>query len=153
MPVEWNDDEALLHDLTAALEESRSVPADVRRTGRALFAWRDVDAELAELVEDAAATGSGPVLLRDDGTPTRSLTFSGAGLTLDVDVATDPPALRGQVSADGEVPVPAEVVVEVVDAEPAVVPLDELGYFAHTPSAPLRPFRLRCGRLVTPWVT
>ena len=60
MSTGWNDDELLFQDLTAAVAEVGDVPPEVRRTGRALFAWRTVDAELAELVQDSARAPSIP---------------------------------------------------------------------------------------------
>ncbi len=147
------DDDALLRELGAALAERPATPARVAAAGRELYTWRTVDAELAELVADSAAD---PVpagaLSRDVEPASRSLTFRSGGLTLDLDVERAPDALRGQLRDDGAGR-PREVVVERVGAGPVTVAVDELGYFAveDYPPAGAR-FRLRAGRVLTPWV-
>ena len=154
MSTGWNDDDLLFQDLTAAVAEASAVPPEVRRTGRGLFVWRTVDAELAELVQDSSRAEADPVLVRADTSSRRSLSFSGGGLTIEADVDPDPPALRGQVLLDErDAEAPREVTVELVDADPVVVPADAVGYFEVVPFPLGVPFRLRCGRVVTPWVT
>ena len=154
MSTGWSDDDLLFQDLTAAVAEAGAVPPEVRRTGRALFVWRTVDAELAELVQDSARTTVDPLLMRAETSSGRSLSFSGGALTIEADVELEPPALRGQVVADDPAAeAPREVTVELVDADPVVVPADAVGYFELVPFPLWVPFRLRCGHVVTRWVT
>jgi hypothetical protein len=160
MSTEWNDDDLLAGDLAAALEEARDVPPDVPRVGRELFTWRTIDAELAALVSDSADSadstdGAAPgVAVRDEGDAGRSLVFSTSGLTLVAEVESDPPALRGQVVVEGDGgELPARVTVEGLGVEPVDAQVDDVGYFAVVPFSASTPFRLRCGRAVTPWVS
>lgn len=153
MSTGWNDDDLLAGDLAAALAEARDVPADVPRVGRGLFAWRDVDAELAELVTDSADARDAGVAVRDEGDPGRSLVFATPALTLVAEVESDPPALRGQVVAGDAGELPDLVTIERPGAEPVDAEVDGVGYFAVVPFAAGTPYRLRCGGLLTPWVS
>ncbi|GAA3383881.1 hypothetical protein [Cryptosporangium minutisporangium] len=149
MSTEWTDDE-LLTELGRALAEEASVPPSVAAAGRSLFAWRDFAAGLATLTSDSAAAGSVP-LIRSGRGARRSLAFEAPGLTVEVDVESDPDALRGYVVV--EAGRPTHVVVETVGAEPVRAEVDEAGYFAidaYSPSGAA--FRLRCGGFVTPWI-
>ena len=92
--------------------------------------------------------------MRAETSLARSLSFSGGALTIEADVERDPPALRGQVLVDDRnAEAPREVTVEFVDADPVVVPADAVGYFEVVPFPLGVPFRLRCGHVVTRWVT
>ncbi|MFI7587575.1 hypothetical protein ACIB24_10925 [Spongisporangium articulatum] len=147
---DYSDDAALLAELAAALAETTDVPPGFARSGRDLFTFRTLDAELAELVEEAAGALVRSTSGADEGP--RTLTFRARDLLIDVDLDVHPPALRGQLSSErGELPV--EVVAEAVGAEPLPVPVDDVGYFAVAPFpfASGR-FRLRCGGVVTPWI-
>ena len=154
MSTGWNDDDLLAADLAAALEETRYVPADVPRIGRELFTWRDVDAELAALVSDSADAPAAAVVVRDEGDPGRSLIFATPDLTLVAEVESDPPALHGQVVVEGErAELPGHVTVERLRADPVDADVDGVGYFTVAPFSAATPYRLRCGHVVTPWVS
>ena len=149
MPNDWTDDDELLAALGAALAEISEVPPGIARAGRGVYAWRTVDAELSALTYDSATQPAG--LLRAGGGGRRSLTFSTAALTIEIDVESDPDALRGQLVSDSELP--ARVVIEAVGAESVNADVDEVGYFAVDPfTPPDSAFRLRCGDVVTPWI-
>jgi hypothetical protein len=96
---------------------------------RRSFMLRDVDAELARLVEDSEAVGS-PVAVRgaDATYNPRQLTFEGQGLiiALEVDIAGNRRRLSGQVIPIG----PAEMELrQPVGRKPRAAPVDGLGRF------------------------
>ena len=54
----WEDDNQLLAALREALRSERNVPAEFTATGKATFAWRNIDAELATLTYDSVFEGA-----------------------------------------------------------------------------------------------
>ncbi|MEU6408355.1 hypothetical protein [Microbispora sp. NPDC046933] len=52
VPSWWDDDDRLLEELGHAVREAR-VPESFVRAGKAAFAWRTADAELAEVQLDS----------------------------------------------------------------------------------------------------
>jgi hypothetical protein len=139
------DDDTLLGLLREALDEADPVPEDAVAVARAADP-AGLDDELAELVFDSLLDES-PQALRDEGDDVRSLTFTLAGSTLEVDVTGGD--LVGTVTPSG----PATVEV-LQPATRRSVEADELGRFR----AELvdGPFRLRVvaagARGTTPWV-
>ena len=100
-----SDDE--LQDVVGAvLDEDEPVPTGAVEFAAGAFAWRDVDAELAELLHDSLLEEA--VALRAD-TATRLLVFQAGDLTLDVEHG--PGELTGAVSP------PASYEVEVRHAD------------------------------------
>lgn len=108
------------------------VPREVVTAARASASWQNIDAELAELVYDS--------VLESDlagvrgGAATRQLTFETTGLSLDVEVATDPARLNGQVSP------PQETDIQVRHTGGSfTVRSDALGHFriAALPAGPI----------------
>lgn len=82
-PREFDDDE-LTAALGDALADADPVPDTVRAVARGAFAWRTIDAELAELGEvvfDSALDTAG---LRDTATGSRQLTFRGGDRELEL---------------------------------------------------------------------
>lgn len=134
----WDDDDRLLDDLGDAVRSASAVPPSFLQVGRGAFAWRDVDLELAGLAHDSAVSGL-PAGVRSRTGGIRSLTFEGAGLTIEVELSAD--ALAGQVAP------PRPGTVEIwVDDEPAdAAAVDDAGWF-HVPRPPAFPFRL-CFRI------
>lgn len=121
----WNDDDALVQELRAAVASSEAVSERSRDAARAAFTWRNVDRELEELltlshdsslVEDVLVRGSA-------STETRALAFEGAGFGLEVELTGD--ALVGQV-VPGRT---CRVVVRSVAGAAAAVEVDEDGFF------------------------
>ena len=152
MPDDWSDDR-LLDELDAAFREADVVPADVKRIGTELFSWRTIEADLAELASDTAfRQDDGLVLSRAPNTgAVRSVTVRASWLSIDLDIESQPPALRGRV-IPRERPMPAEIVVEGPSRTAAAVPVDDFGYFVVDPFAWFGgTFRLRCADVVTPW--
>ena len=109
-----SDDE--LQDVVGAIfDEDEPLPPGAIDFAAGTFAWRDVEAELAELLHDSLLEDAVPV--RDE-TPARLLLFAAGDLTLDVEHG--PEALTGSVSP------PAAYEVEVrhagsVAGEPVAV--------------------------------
>ena len=93
----WNDDEALIQELRAAVASSEAVSQRSRDAARAAFTWRNVDRELEELLSlsyDSDLVEE--VLVRGPATTgSRALAFEGAGFELEVELTED--TLVGQV--------------------------------------------------------
>jgi hypothetical protein len=149
----WYDDDSLLLDaLSGALGVTRQVPARVVRDAKAVYTWRLIDAEIAQVAydstvdQDAALAG-----LRAETAPLRMLSFQAGDIAIELGVAGD--ALTGQV-------VPAStgtIDLRTADAAGIRVPVDDLGCFTISPP-PMTPFTLRLtlpsGRIVvTPSAT
>ncbi len=127
-------------------------PAEVVAASRAAFAWRTIDAELAELAYDSWLDDRPLAGVRRAGGP-RQLTFETPGLTVEVELVDgDHPRMVGQL-----VP-PGPGVVEVRHPEGSMeTPVDGLGRFV-VERLPAGPVSLRChpdgaGTIDTDWVT
>jgi hypothetical protein len=137
------DDDRLLADLGAAVREAAAVPESFLAAGRAAFAWRTVDAELATLgAPEAAAPVRGPA---------RAFTFTAGGVTIEVEATDD--ALVGQVAPPG----PGTVELRPARGAPIAAAVDDLGWFALRP-LPAGMFRLYLAPangspVVTEWLT
>lgn len=115
-------DDALLAELAGVLKQVSGPPPELVEAGKALFTWRTLDAELAELSYDSveADAGSEPAAVRATGQP-RILTFEADDLTIEVEVDETPGARRliGQLTPPGpaelELRGPADAVLGVAD--------------------------------------
>jgi hypothetical protein len=146
----WDDDEALLAELRAALTEPGPVPADFTAAARASLTWRTVDADLllAELAFDSAfheelATRAGP------GRSPRMLVFDGAGYRVEAEIGTD--GIVGQVTPTDGGRVSCQTATGTFDE----ADLDDLGCFElRSPTAgPVRLHVEAAGHtLATAWV-
>jgi hypothetical protein len=151
MPDEPSDDEIseLLRKVAARLEP---VPPELLDAAAEAFAWRDIDAELAELVFDSLADAT---LVR--GAPgQRMISFASGELSLDVQVTAtgDVRTVMGQIAP----PQPGLVDIRRPDGT-VTVEVDELGRFRSGPLPPgpvslrLRPAGTAAGpAVVTDWV-
>ncbi|MEU5882213.1 hypothetical protein [Spirillospora sp. NPDC047279] len=79
-PDGMNDDE-LLARLRTTFEALDPVPAGVLAAGRSALAWRHPGGSLAELADDHNRPVAGV-----RGTPVRLLTFTGSGVTVELEV-------------------------------------------------------------------
>jgi hypothetical protein len=145
----WDNDDELLAELGAAVRAEAEVPARFVEAGRAAFAWRTVDAELASLTYDSATDGVAGV--RAEPADLRALTFAARGLTIELEVTED--SLIGQVVA----PQAGSVEVLLRDGSAGSVEIDEVGWFTIRPR-PSGLFRLRVTTadgtaVLTEWVT
>jgi hypothetical protein len=130
------DDEALLERLRSVLPAAEPVPAHVREAARAAFAWRTIDADLAELVRDTAGEET---LAGARGQATaRLLTFVLDDVEVELEIDEAPPhRLAGQlVGASAR-----RLLVERPD-DSFEVDVDALGRFEARDLAP-GPCRLR----------
>ena len=137
-----SDDDAMEAELRDLVRRLDPVPEHVVEAGRAAFAWRTIDADLANV--DAWAELTHDSLIEDEvalagvrGQPgPRTLTFESPSLTFEVEVTgtgAETRRLVGQIVP----PSPAEIVVErrTRDAAPAAASADELGRFVMEPVA------------------
>lgn len=124
-----DDDDALLAQLRALFAHGAEPPDEVLHAGRELFAWRDVDTELAALTFDSLLDHD--ALTRADGGP-RMLVFTVGRHGVDVEVVDDTRGRRllGQLNPPGAAEVQLRSATEVVDGF-----ADDLGRFV-LPLAP-----------------
>jgi hypothetical protein len=149
--------EPLLAELRSVIGRADPIPDAVVAAARASFAWRTIDAELAELVADSADTAarsSSAVGATRAGAAPRLLTFEAAALTVEVEVAEtgDTRRLVGQL-----VPVGAADVTVRWSGGTRTASADEFGRFA-VDDIPAGPISLAVARtdaatpVVTSWV-
>jgi hypothetical protein len=147
--IRWEDDNDLLALLEEALEAEGDVPPDFIAAGKAAFAWRTIDAELAALVYDSDRE---PALTRNQTTADlRALTFASAHITIELELTGT--GLIGQLVP----PSTAEIDVQTAAGVTSSVTTDELGCFTIRVT-PQEPFRLRCRAgetidVLTTWIT
>ena len=150
MTADW-DDEALLTALRQALAARDAVPAEFADAARQAFAWRTIDAELAELSYDSLAGIGDALATRAEPASVRALTFASSRLTIELELAAD--TMIGQV-----VPAqPATITVEPAAGAGAVLAADDIGRFSLRPM-PTAMFRLRVRtatgfETLTGWIT
>jgi hypothetical protein len=147
--IRWEDDNDLLALLEEALAAEGDVPPDFIAAGKAAFAWRTIDAELAALVYDSDRE---PALMRNQTTADlRALTFASAHVTIELELTGV--GLIGQLVP----PSTAEIDVQTAAGVTSSVTTDELGCFTIR-VIPQEPFRLRCRAgetidVLTTWIT
>jgi hypothetical protein len=78
--------------LRGLLAAADPVPLVVEDYAKAAFGWRNVDAELAELVYDSAADGELAGAVRSGGSP-RALSFEAGAISIEVEVSREGEAL------------------------------------------------------------
>jgi hypothetical protein len=151
LPDTW-DDEELLSALREAVRARQAVPADFVETAKSVFAWHNIDAELAELTYDSFLETADASTTRAEVASIRSLTFSSQHLSIELEVQHE--SLLGQLVP----PQPGTLTVQVGAGEEAVTTTaDDIGCFS-IGAIPSGPFRLRCQtasgiHAVTVWVT
>lgn len=146
------EDAKLLRRIGAMFDHLDPVPDAVTAAARAAFAWRDIDAQLARLIDAEQLVGAAT---RAHGEH-RLLTFEAPGVTVAIE-ATEINGARklvGQLVPSG----PHSVALESADeaARPLSAPVDHLGRFTLN-SVPAGLIRLRCtlpdgAQVVTEWV-
>jgi hypothetical protein len=146
----WTEEE-LLAELRQALKARQAVPPGFVEAAKGAFAWRTIDAELAQLTYDSMAGGEATSVTRSEPASIRALTFTSSRLTIELEVAGD--SLLGQVVP----PQAATIRVQAQGGAEAVITADQIGCFVIQP-APRGPFRLRCQTdasvdVLTGWIT
>jgi hypothetical protein len=123
------DDDAVTEDearLLAGLAEvlgPDDLPPGLVSRAEGLVAFMDVDSELAELLEGAAAE---PVGARGSATATERLAFETADGSIALEVVVERDVVTGQVLAGAL----SEVVLEHLDGSVVTAVVDELGRFS-----------------------
>jgi len=116
------EDQTLIAQLSAALEEIDPVPTDVSEFAKAAFDWRNIDGELAALEFDSS-TEDVPSGVRSTATA-RMISFEAGEWTIDLEYDEHARRLIGQVSPG------TKCIVELHFAGGAIgVPSDDLGRF------------------------
>jgi hypothetical protein len=145
------DDEQLLAALRESLQAREAVPPWFIETGKNAYAWHNIDSELAQLTYDSSTDTQRSMAVRAETASIRALTFTSAGLSIELEVSED--CLIGQV-----IP-PRGGTLEVHNKAGATrnTPIDEIGCFVVSP-IPASPFRLRFRTtddidVVTGWVS
>ena len=85
MGTGW-DDEELLAALRQALLARQAVPPGFVEAAQNAFAWRNIDAELAELTYDSVRDNEMAASMRAEAASIRALTFTSAHLTIELEV-------------------------------------------------------------------
>ena len=145
------DDERLLAALGEALKASEDVPSWFVETGKNAFAWHNIDAELAQLTYDSNEDRHEVAVVRSETASVRSLTFTSAHLTVELEVAEN--SLLGQIIP----PRGGTLEIHTKAGTISTTEVDEIGCFAVYP-IPDSPFRLRCRTadgtdVLTGWIT
>jgi hypothetical protein len=145
------DDEEVLAALQQALQAQRAVPPEFIEAGKNAFAWRNIDAELAQLTYDSTLDPALELSLRAEAASIRALTFTSAHLTIELEVAHD--SLLGQI-----IPAqPATIKIQPREDVERELVTDEIGCFSIHP-IPVGQFRMRCHAAsgvdaITGWIT
>ena len=125
-------DDQLEAELRRLAADKEPVPAELVQAALDAFGWRDIDAELAELVYDSLVDADEASLVR--GSPgQRLVSFAVGGMTIDVEVTSTGPgrAVMGQIAP------PQRAVVDIRGTRDTVtVETDELGRFQSGPVLP-----------------
>jgi hypothetical protein len=144
--------EAELRRLAAGREP---VPAELVQAAVDAFGWRNIDAELAELVYDSLLDTDEASLVR--GPPgQRLVSFAVGGITIDVEVSSAGPGR----SVMGQIAPPQRATVDIrYRQETVTVETDDLGRFRSGPLPPgpaslrLRPPSGGGPAIVTDWIS
>lgn len=131
----WSDDQ-LMAELGAALDAMDPVPSAVTEFAKAAFAWRTIDAELAELVFDSEGEQLAGVR---SGAGARQMTFRAPGVEIEVVVMSE-----GARRLVGQLVPPQAATVELrYRDEVRSAKCDSLGRFTFQ-DVPVGPISIRC---------
>ena len=142
-------DDQLMAELKLALDQQDPAPATLLDHGRAAFAWRSFDADLAELLFDSARDDE-LAGVRGAGSD-RLLSFEGGAIAVELGVT----GLGERRTLTGQIDPPARTSVEVRSLEGStMLETDGLGRFSlgiATGPLSLRVLRGEDPPLETPW--
>lgn len=142
-------DEQLLAELREAVQTADEVPAEFVAAGKAAFAWRTVDAELAALTEEMSGEAE-PAGMRTEHAVVRALSFRAVNVSIELEVTSE--AILGQVVPPGA----GQVEVQTQAGAESEAAVDVSGWFTIRP-LPSAMFRLHlrtgAGDVVTEWIT
>jgi hypothetical protein len=149
-------DDELEAEFRRVAADREPVPAELVQAAVDAFGWRDIDAELAELVYDSLVDADEASLVR--GPPDQRLvSFAIGGVTIDVEVTSAGPGR----TVMGQIAPPQRAMVDIRYPQDTVtVEADELGRFRSGPLPPgpaslrLRPPPGGDGpKIVTDWIS
>jgi hypothetical protein len=118
------------------MKARQAVPFWFVETGKNAFAWHNIDAELARLTYDSNDERREAAVTRSETASIRSLTFTSAHLTVELEVAGS--SLLGQIIP----PRGGTLEIHTRAGEITTTEVDEIGCFAVDPM-PATSFRLR----------
>lgn len=148
----WNDDDVLLETLRDALTSASEVPPGLVAAGKAVYAWRTIDADLAALTYDSAwDSGEVAATRAAESAALRRLTFASEQVSIELELT--PGELLGQLSP----PQRGTVRLASGSDDLGTTAVDELGFFVVSP-VPSRPFRITChtasgATVMTGWIS
>jgi hypothetical protein len=151
VPDAPRDDDLLFAELKEAMRAAEEVPAHFVTAAKSVFAWRTIDAELAELSYDSLDDEQTRLATRAEDAAVRALTFVAGRLTIELEVTAA--SVLGQV-----VPAqPGRLLLQIAGGQPVISAIDEIGCFSVEP-VPAGPFRLHCrtadgAEVRTGWIT
>ena len=125
-------DDELEAELRRLAADREPVPAALVQAALDAFGWRDIDAELAELVYDSLVDTDAASLVRGTADQ-RLVSFAIGGITIDVEVTSAGPgrAVMGQIAP------PQRATVDIRYPQDTVtIETDELGRFESGPLPP-----------------
>jgi hypothetical protein len=149
-------DDRLEDRLRRLAAQREPVPPELVQAAVDAFGWRDIDADLAQLVFDSLASADDAALVRS-GPGRRLVTFEAGDLTVDLEVTGS----GGERSVMGQIAPPQAAGVDIRRQQGTVtVTADELGRFQAGPlpagpvSVRVRPAGAPPGQaVVTDWVS
>jgi hypothetical protein len=128
----YEPDDELEAELRRLAADREPVPAELVQAALDAFGWRDIDAELAELVYDSLVDADAASLVRGPADQ-RLVSFAVGGITIDVEVASAGPSR----SVMGQIAPPQRAMVDIRYPQDTVtVETDELGRFESGPLPP-----------------
>jgi hypothetical protein len=131
------DDGGLIAALRAAIEARAAVPDAFVEAGKSVYAWHNIDAELASLAYDSLQDAGQHAAVRSEAASVRALTFQSARFSIEVELTDG--AVFGQLVP----PQPGTAEIQTRSGQAVTAPIDEVGCFAFD-QRPDGPFRLRC---------
>ena len=132
--LRWNDDDQLQVALGEALQEP---PPSIIEAAKGSFAWRNIEAELAELSHDSIVDSELASAVRTELASVRYLKFETTAGNWMIELEVTPDGLVGQLWPME----PGELEVQTADEAATALVLDEDGGFAVRPT-PSCAFRL-----------
>ncbi len=125
-------DDELEADLRRLAADREPVPAELHRAAVDAFSWRDIDAEIAELVYDSLLDADAASLVRGPADQ-RMVSFAVGGMTIDLEVTSTGPGR----TVMGQIVPPQPATVEIRHPQDTVtVEADDLGRFRSGPLPP-----------------
>jgi hypothetical protein len=133
-----NPDDELEEELRRLAASRDPVPAQLHQAAVDAFLWRDIDAEIAELVYDSLLDTDAASLVRGPADQ-RLVSFAAGGMTIDLEVTSAGPGR----TVMGQITPPRRATVDIRHPQDTVtVEADDLGRFRSGP-LPRGPASLR----------